>query len=157
MVNNKLEETLPSYIINDYKLDGINNAMQQIHFPTDFTACNRARNRLVFEELLTMQLALMQLKNQTIGENGICYSKDVKMSDVIRASFKLTKAQLKVLEEIDNDMESTKPMSRLLQGDVGSGKTIVSIIAAYKAAKCGIPIGNNGTNCNTCKSAYRRI
>ena len=138
MVNHKLEETLPSYIINDYKLDGINNAMQQIHFPTDFTACNRARNRLVFEELLTMQLALMQLKNQTIGENGICYSKDVKMSDVINElPFKLTKAQLKVLEEIDNDMESTKPMSRLLQGDVGSGKTIVSIIAAYKAAKCG--------------------
>lgn len=138
MVNNKLEETLPSYIINDYKLDGINNAMQQIHFPTDFTACNRARNRLVFEELLTMQLALMQLKNQTIGENGICYSKDVKMSDVINElPFKLTKAQLKVLEEIDNDMESTKPMSRLLQGDVGSGKTIVSIIAVYKAAKCG--------------------
>ena len=138
MVNHKLEETLPSYIINDYKLDGINNAMQQIHFPTDFTACNKARNRLVFEELLTMQLALMQLKNQTIGENGICYSKDVKMSDVINElPFKLTKAQLKVLEEIDNDMESTKPMSRLLQGDVGSGKTIVSIIAAYKAAKCG--------------------
>ena len=108
MVNHKLEETLPSYIINDYKLDGINNAMQQIHFPTDFTACNRARNRLVFEELLTMQLALMQLKNQTIGENGICYSKDVKMSDVINElPFKLTKAQLKVLEEIDNDMEST--------------------------------------------------
>ena len=138
MVNNKLVETLPEYIIKDYKLDDINTAMRQIHFPSDFTECNKARNRLVFEELLTMQLALMQLKNQTIGEEGITYSKDVKMSDVINnLPFKLTKAQLRVLEEIDNDMESTKPMNRLLQGDVGSGKTIVSIIAAYKAAKCG--------------------
>ena len=112
--------------------------MQQIHFPTDFTACNRARNRLVFEELLTMQLALMQLKNQTIGENGICYSKDVKMSDVINMlPFKLTKAQLRVLEEIDNDMESNNAMNRLLQGDVGSGKTVVAMCAAYKAVKSG--------------------
>ena len=60
------------------------------------------------------------------------------MSDVINTlPFKLTKAQLRVLEEIDNDMESEKAMNRLLQGDVGSGKTIVSVIAAYKAVKCG--------------------
>ena len=60
------------------------------------------------------------------------------MSDVINTlPFKLTRAQLRVLEEIDSDMESTKPMNRLLQGDVGSGKTVISMIAAYKAVKCG--------------------
>ena len=63
------------------------------------------------------------------------------MSDVINElPFKLTKAQLKVLEEIDNDMESQKSMNRLLQGDVGSGKTVVSIIAAYKAVKSGYQV-----------------
>ena len=71
-----------------------------------------------------MQLALIQLKNQyTKEEKGIAFSKDVKISDVINElPFKLTKAQLKVLEEIDNNMEEAKPMNRLLQGDVGSRK-----------------------------------
>ena len=60
------------------------------------------------------------------------------MSDVINIlPFKLTKAQLRVLEEIDNDMESQRPMNRLLQGDVGSGKTVVAMISAYKAVKSG--------------------
>src|SRR5699024_8404072 len=91
------------------------------------------------EELLTVQLALSSLKSRYDKQiNGIEFDKNVKMSDVIDSlPFKLTKAQLKVLEEIDKDMESNKPMNRLLQGDVGSGKTIVSIIAAYKAAKSG--------------------
>lgn len=71
-----------------------------------------------------MQLALLNLKNAYESDNnGIQFSKDVKMSDVINTlPFKLTKAQLRVLEEIDKDMESDKNMNRLLQGDVGSGK-----------------------------------
>ena len=72
---------------------------------------------------------------------GIKYRKDVKMSDVINdLPFKLTNAQLRVLEDINNDMEQEKPMNRLLQGDVGSGKTIVSMIAAYKAVKSGYQV-----------------
>ena len=74
-------------------------------------------------------------------KEGIVFDKNVKMSDVINSlPFNLTKAQLRVLEEIDNDMESNKAMNRLLQGDVGSGKTIVSIIAAYKAVKSGYQV-----------------
>ena len=71
-----------------------------------------------------MQLALLSLKNKyTKEETGISFSKDIKMSDVINElPFKLTKAQLNVLEEIDKDMESNKSMNRLLQGDVGSRK-----------------------------------
>ena len=135
----KLEETIPDYILREYKLEEINNATRQIHFPSSFEEYSKARRRFVFEELLIVQLALSSLKSRYDKEtDGIQFSKDIKMSDVINSlPFKLTKAQLRVLEEIDGDMESNRPMNRLLQGDVGSGKTIVSIIAAYKAAKCG--------------------
>ena len=111
-------------ILKSKRLIGINEAIHQIHFPEDFTKFKEARNRLAFEELFTMQLALNSLKNEhQKNEKGIAFSKDVKMSDVIfNLPFKLTKAQLRVLEEIDNDMEKPKPMNRLLQGDVGSRK-----------------------------------
>ena len=138
-VDGKLEETLPEYILKENNLLDINTAINRIHFPIDFSDYNKSRDRLVFEELLTTQLALLKLKNNYEREkNGIEFSKEVKMSDVINIlPFKLTKAQLRVLEEIDNDMESQRPMNRLLQGDVGSGKTVVAMISAYKAVKSG--------------------
>ena len=119
-----LEETLPEYLLKEYKLYDINTATNQIHFPQNFEEFENARKRLVFEELLSMQMALISLKNQyTKEEKGIAYSKEIKMSDIINdLPFKLTKAQLKVLEEIEADMEKEKPMNRLLQGDVGSRK-----------------------------------
>ena len=134
-----LEETMPDYILKQYKLMDINNAMKKVHFPDNKQDFSRARYRLVFEELLSFQLALLKIKeNYKTDEKGIAFDKNVKMSDVINAlPFKLTRAQLRVLEEIDIDMESSKPMNRLLQGDVGSGKTVVSEIAAYKAVKSG--------------------
>ncbi len=139
LYKDKIEETLPEYILREYNLIELKEAIEQIHFPKEFSNFSKARNRLAFEELLTMQLLLLSLKNKYKNlEEGIQFSKSVNMSDVINnLPFKLTKAQLKVLEEIDKDMESSKAMNRLLQGDVGSGKTIVSIIAAYKAVKCG--------------------
>ena len=139
---NLLSETMPKYIIEQYKLKDIKTATKQIHFPKSFEEFENARKRLVFEELLSMQLALMSLKNKyEKDEKGIAFSKNVKMSDVINTlPFKLTKAQLRVLEEIDNNMEEEKPMNRLLQGDVGSGKTAVAIIAAYKAVKSGYQV-----------------
>ena len=138
-VEGNLNETLPEYIKNEYKLIEINDAIKSIHFPKDFRNFNMARNRLVFEELLTMQLALLQLKNKYITEDkGIAFSKEIHMSDIInKLPFKLTKAQARVLEEIDNDMESDKSMNRLLQGDVGSGKTVIAMCSAYKAVKSG--------------------
>ena len=138
-VNGKLPETMPEYLISKYKLSDINEATYQIHFPSTFEDFNKARKRLVFEELLSMQLALLALKNQyTLETKGIKFPEKVQMSDVINdLPFKLTKAQLRVLEEIDKDMEKEKPMNRLLQGDVGSGKTVVAEIAAYKCVKSG--------------------
>jgi len=123
-VEDKLEETLPEYLIEEYRLYDINEAIKQIHFPEEFDNFNKARKRLVFEELLTTQLALLQLKNSyTYEDIGISFFEEVKMSDVInKLPFKLTKAQTRVLEEIDNNMEAKTPMNRLLQGDVGSRK-----------------------------------
>ncbi len=121
-VYGNLDETLPEYILKKYNLDDINTAIKQIHFPDNFLDFNRARRRLVFEELFSMQLALLKLKNNyDISKQGIAFEKNVKMSDVINdLPYKLTNAQNRVLEEIDKDMESNKPMNRLLQGDVGS-------------------------------------
>lgn len=142
LVEGKLEETMPEYLLKENHLYDLNTAIKQIHFPENFEKFNQARKRLVFEELLTMQLALLKLKNSyKTEEKGIAFEKQVKMSEVIsRLPFQLTKAQARVLEEIDQDMENTKPMNRLLQGDVGSGKTAVSIIAAYKAVKSGYQV-----------------
>lgn len=141
-VDKKLQETLPKYLLEQYNLMGINEAINHIHFPTDFDDFNKARKRLVFEELLSTQLALLELKNSYLNDDiGIEFDKNVKMSDVInKLPFKLTKAQLKVLEEIDKNMEAKTSMNRLLQGDVGSGKTVVAMCAAYKAVKCGYQV-----------------
>ncbi len=134
-----LAETLPEYILNEYNLEEINEANNNIHFPKEFEDFKKARKRLVFEELLSTQLALLQLKNNDLTDKkGIIFDKNAKMSDVINTlPFNLTKAQLRVLQEIDENMESEKSMNRLLQGDVGSGKTIVAMISAYKAVKSG--------------------
>lgn len=137
-----LKETLPQYLLEEYNLENINQATKDIHFPKEFENFKTARNRLVFEELLSTQLALLQLKNNNLTEQkGIRFDKNVLMSDVINIlPFNLTKSQLKVLEEIDNNMESDKSMNRLLQGDVGSGKTIVAMVSAYKAVKSGYQV-----------------
>ncbi len=141
-VDNKLDEKIPEYMRKTYRLLGYNTAIKQIHFPQNFEEYNQARRSLAFEELLEMQLALLTLKKSySVEEDGIAFPKEIKMSDVINElPFNLTKAQLKVLEEIDADMEKVTPMNRLLQGDVGSGKTVVSIVATYKAVKAGYQV-----------------
>ncbi len=136
MVKGNIEEILPQFVLEKYKLTDINTAIQNIHFPKDKYQFEKARFRLVFEELLTLQLMLFNLKKGYISnENGIKFD-SVSTDEILNAiPFKLTNAQKRVLEEIFNDMESNKCMNRLLQGDVGSGKTIVAAIAMYKAVK----------------------
>ena len=138
-VEGGLQETLPSYLLEEYHLQDLQQAMKHIHFPNEFKDFTIARKRLVFEELLSTQLALLELKNMSLTEgNGIAFHKEAKMSDIIhQLPFRLTGAQRRVLEEIDTNMESPKAMNRLLQGDVGSGKTVIAMCAAYKAVKSG--------------------
>lgn len=113
-----------------------------IHFPKKLEDFKFARYRLVFEELFSTQLALLALKNKTYNDEiGIEFDKNVHISDVImKFPFNLTNAQRRVLEEIESNMESKRPMNRLLQGDVGSGKTAVAMCAAYKAVKSGYQV-----------------
>lgn len=122
IVSGKLEETLPDYILSQNALLDINSSINKIHFPNNFEEFQKARTRIAFEELFTMQLLLLSLKNKCMKkESGIKFDKNVKMSDVINElPFTLTKAQLRAIEEIDRDMESDRIMNRLLQGDVGS-------------------------------------
>ena len=138
-VEGSLQETLPSYLLEEYHLEELQQAIKNIHFPKEFKDFSIARKRLVFEELLSTQLALLELKNMSLTEgNGIAFHKEAKMSDIIhQLPFRLTGAQRRVLEEIDTNMESPKAMNRLLQGDVGSGKTVIAMCAAYKAVKSG--------------------
>ena len=96
-----------------------------------------ARRRLVFEELLLLQLGLFSIKGSNNAQNGIRFS-PVDMEPFLKAlPFKLTSAQERVLAEIKADMESDRRMNRLIQGDVGSGKTIMAVLAIYIAASSG--------------------
>lgn len=129
-----IKEILPKYIIDSQKLIELNKAINNIHFPMDKYSYLEARKRLVFDELLTLQLGLLLLKNKNNSKKGIKFEKAKNLDEFIELlPFRLTNAQLKVVHEIINDMGSNKVMNRLVQGDVGSGKTIVAIIAMFNA------------------------
>ena len=137
MVRGKFQEILPASLRREYKLSEVNFSYEQIHFPSSFSNLNEARKRLVFEELLLLQLAMIHTKGENTAQKGIKYS-PVDMSPLLdKLPFKLTDAQKKVFREIEADMESEKRMNRLIQGDVGSGKTIIAFLALYKAVKNG--------------------
>lgn len=128
------EEFLPEEIIKKYKLMSKNEAIREIHFPTNRRNYLLARNRLVFEELFLFQLNIFQIKNIDKDLKAFSMNANKKVYDFINSlPFKLTKGQNGALEEIFSDMQSGKRMNRLLQGDVGSGKTIIAIISMYLA------------------------
>jgi ATP-dependent DNA helicase RecG len=130
-----LEEMLPDWVRQEYRLCEINYSIRNIHFPKDENALENARYRLVFQELLIFQLGLYAIKQRMSNTTGgIRFSPVPGIDDFIsRLPFKLTGAQQRALDEISRDMESEKVMNRLLVGDVGSGKTIVALITMLKA------------------------
>lgn len=134
-----LEEVLPLWILEHYRLEGSKYAINNIHYPESDAAFLRARNRLVFEELLLLQLGLLSLKSFTESTvTGIQFGAGEEVRKLIaKLPFKLTNAQIRVFLEIEQDMEKDKVMNRLIQGDVGSGKTIVAVLALVKAVKSG--------------------
>lgn len=138
-IGNKFNEFLPESIRLSNDLVDISSALYYIHFPNSEDSYIEARKRLVFDELLLLQLGLMQLKHSKDEKsNGIEFFIDDDVNVFInKLPFELTNSQNKVIEAIFSDMSSTKPMNRLLQGDVGSGKTIVAAIAMFNAVKNG--------------------
>ncbi|WIF94597.1 ATP-dependent DNA helicase RecG [Caminicella sporogenes] len=133
--NIKLEEYLPSYILNKNRICDINFAIKNIHFPTSIKALKVAKYRLVFEELFFLQLGLFIIKKQYISSNkGVRYDVPHEFYELINNfPFQLTNAQKKVIKDIIKDVSSGKVMNRLVQGDVGSGKTIVALLSMYLA------------------------
>ncbi len=135
-----LEETLPQTIIKDENLTDIVTAVKNYHFPESKELFERAKHRFKFEEMFYIEtLVALRKHNYAIRLNGNSLSVKTKLiSHFLRTlPFELTNAQLRVLTEIKKDMMSDKPMNRLLQGDVGSGKTIVSLVAMLIAVDNG--------------------
>lgn len=140
-----IQDPVPSEIIKAYGLHDLHESIHSIHFPP---ACslddlNRGTSpfhkRLAFDELFTLQLGLAAIKKGEALEKGISFSPDRRYTKSLlnKLPFKLTRAQEKVFREILNDMQKPVPMNRLIQGDVGSGKTIVALLAMLSAVECG--------------------
>ena len=135
-----LEENLPQVLMDKYQLLSRRQAIRAMHFPKDLKEYKQALRRVKFEELLFFQLQLQVLKeeNRSVGQ-GIVLDCDEKKLKALQASlpFALTEAQERSLNEILADMRSPYHMNRLLQGDVGSGKTVVAGLAMYAAVTAG--------------------
>ena len=134
------KEHLPEELRLKYGLAEYNYAIRGIHFPEDKEVYYHARERLVFEEFLTFILSLRKMRDKNEKtENMYRIPKSSKVDELIgRLPYKLTNAQQRVWSEIEQDMESDTVMSRLVQGDVGSGKTIVAVLALLSVAYHGL-------------------
>ena len=132
-----MPETLPRGVRLDHELAQAEFSYRNIHFPESFEALELARRRLTFEELFYLSAGLAMLKERR-GDVLGCAIPSRPMEEFLgRLPFPLTGAQRRVMEEISRDMASGRPMNRLVQGDVGSGKTVVAAYAAWLAAGAG--------------------
>jgi len=140
----EIEETLPEYIMKQQGLVPLHFALRNIHFPTDAISLEKSRYRLKFEELFYLQLSLLKQKYVRSREDrGIAMPRVGEAFNKCYEAlpFPLTGAQKRVITEIRNDMKSGHQMNRLLQGDVGSGKTMVAVLTAL------IALGNGYQAC----------
>lgn len=141
LFKNDIETVLPRKVIDKYNLMEKREAVEQMHFPKDNNSLHNARYSLVFEELFLIQLKLALLReenNKSISSIPLEIKKDgLVMRFINGLPFELTGAQKRAVNEILNDLNSTKPMQRLLQGDVGSGKTVVACIMLLAAIENG--------------------
>lgn len=136
----ELPESLPQAIVEKCQLPARYEALKNIHFPESWEALRRAKHRFVFEELFLLQCGLLYYRQQNEDKRaGVAHqAQGTLVDDVIKnLPFALTEAQQQVWLEIAQDMAGDKPMHRILQGDVGSGKTVISVLALAKAVENG--------------------
>lgn len=133
----KVPERLPESVVKKYSLLSADDAIRKIHFPKSRDEYQAARKRLVFEELLSLKLGLSRLKTRGRSLSGAVMS-EVSLSEFYRSlPFEPTNAQLRAISDCIADMKRIYPMNRLVQGDVGSGKTLVAAAAAFFAQRNG--------------------
>ena len=141
LYSNKIENLMPDEIIDNYSMMNKKDAINVIHFPPDNEMLQKARFTLVFEEFFLLQMKMFSLrkKNQKTYNTKAIHIKDngLVQTFIKNLPFKLTDAQKRAINEILNDINSDKPMQRLLQGDVGSGKTVVACIMLLAAIENG--------------------
>ena len=137
-LEDKIENTVPEGIAKKCALLDTEEAMREIHFPSDFDSFKKAKYSLAFEELLVMQTGIQILKGDREKYTAEAFS-DVKCIGEFAKSlpFELTNAQKRVINEICADLKKNVPMNRLVQGDVGSGKTVVAAAAMLSAVRSG--------------------
>ena len=135
----QIEEWLPENILKEYKLCSPSYAIENIHFPVGEHQVLAGRYRLIFEELLVLQTGLFYIKNgMTDRKNGAAADESVSVEPFLsRLPFELTEGQSRSFLQIEQDLVSGRSMNRLVQGDVGSGKTVVAELAMYKMVKSG--------------------
>lgn len=137
-----LPETLPAWIVQECKLMSRSQAVAEIHFPNSNKSLEEARRRLGFEEVFALTLASLLNKAEFSKEHALSIKFDKGLAKEFVASlpFKLTDAQRKTVWQIYLDMQKTQPMNRLLEGDVGSGKTVVAIMSALMVIRQGFQV-----------------
>ena len=132
-------EWLPDWIVTECNLCSPAHALSNIHFPKERKNFLEARYRLIFEELLILQTGLFYMKHGASDvKKGVRFAKEAYVEPFLSSfPFQLTAGQARCWHEIERDLESARPMNRLIQGDVGSGKTAIAQLAMYKAVKSG--------------------
>lgn len=138
-LKNKIPETLPEDIIRENNLPRIGEALWQIHYPNSYDEAQKAKTRFSFEELFFIQLFILRERYRLSHEKAFDFPFDLKLVKrfVDLLPFTLTDGQRKSAFQILKDLEKNCPMNRLLQGDVGSGKTVVAAMASLEVAKAG--------------------
>lgn len=138
LLPNKIKETLPEFVLSKYKLCSLDFAIRNIHFPSSMNVMETAQHRLAFEELLSLNLGMHILRNSIKEKTPVSMPVDYTSEFISTLPYTLTSAQKLAVVDCVNDMKNkTSPMNRLIQGDVGSGKTAVCAAVCYNCVKNG--------------------
>jgi len=137
-----LPETLPQWMVNEYSLMAYSEAIMAMHMPSSQAEIAEARHRLGFEELFVVMMAAQSIRDQSVKTEAIKvpFDESVAKKFVKNLDFSLTDAQRKIVWQIYKNIDSSEPMNRLVEGDVGSGKTVVAAMASLMVANAGLQV-----------------